>query len=390
MKGDKQTILVVDDTIENLDILRGILAADYQLLVANSGQKALDIISGKRPDLILLDIMMPEMDGYEVCKRVKNDLATKHIPIIFVTAKDEVEDEKEGFELGAVDYITKPVNPEIVKVRVKTHLKLKDTEQKLKNSNNKLRLILSETLIGSIDVMLGLLGLTNSLAFSHALRLKQVVRTIVRKLKMKNAWEIEIAASLMPLGGILIPSELLVRIYTGENVKRAELEAYEVGPLIIASLLTNIPLFEGVGAMISYNSSFNEKNDLPEDKKIGAEILKIADYYCRLITMGKEHQEIVNNMRQDESYNTFILDRLEELKEFEKEEMVAKKVKVKDLSPGMELEEDVYNSSGILVTKKGTELFLYSISVLMNYHKNQGIKEPIQVLVPRSLAIHLH
>jgi PleD family two-component response regulator len=122
----KQTILIVDDTPENLSLITSLLKDMYTMKIATNGKKALQIAFSREPlDLILLDIMMPEMDGYEVCRQLKSDLHTADIPVIFLTAKSDVDDEIKGFELGAVDYITKPVSPPIVLARVRTHLRLK-------------------------------------------------------------------------------------------------------------------------------------------------------------------------------------------------------------------------------------------------------------------------
>jgi CheY-like chemotaxis protein len=122
---EKATILVVDDTPDNLALMSNLLKNDYKVKVANSGEKALKVAaSDSPPDLILLDIMMPGMDGYEVCQRLKRDPMTMNIPVIFLTAKSEMEDEKKGLELGAVDYITKPISPPIVMARVKNQLAL--------------------------------------------------------------------------------------------------------------------------------------------------------------------------------------------------------------------------------------------------------------------------
>ncbi len=128
---EKNTLLVVDDTPENIDVLRGILGADYAIKVANSGQLALKIAATQPPDLILLDVIMPGMDGYEVCRQLKGNEATRHIPIIFITARGEVADETLGFELGAADYITKPVSLPIVRARVRAHLALADQRRYL-------------------------------------------------------------------------------------------------------------------------------------------------------------------------------------------------------------------------------------------------------------------
>ena len=128
----KTMILVVDDTPENIDVLSGLLNSEYDVKVANKGETALKIATKKIPDLILLDIMMPEMDGYEVCRRLKADETTKEIPVIFITAKTEDEAEVKGFEVGGVDYITKPINPQVVMARVKAHLSLKREKDLLK------------------------------------------------------------------------------------------------------------------------------------------------------------------------------------------------------------------------------------------------------------------
>ena len=131
MSAEKATILAVDDTPENLDVVRGILADEYIVKAATSGAMALKIIEKQPPDLILLDIMMPEMDGYEVCRRLKDNGATRGIPVIFLTAMEQTTDEAKGFNLGAADYITKPVNPPILQARVRTHLALKQSMDEL-------------------------------------------------------------------------------------------------------------------------------------------------------------------------------------------------------------------------------------------------------------------
>lgn len=117
-------LLLVDDEPTNLQVLRQILQDDYRLFFAKDGDKALEMAARERPDLILLDVMMPGMTGYEVCTRLKQDEMTVATPVIFVTALADVDDEARGFEVGAVDYITKPVSPPIVRARVRTHLSL--------------------------------------------------------------------------------------------------------------------------------------------------------------------------------------------------------------------------------------------------------------------------
>ncbi len=120
------TILAVDDAPENLQVLNAVLKDHYRVKVATSGERALALATGAEPpDLILLDVMMPGMDGYEVCARLKDDPRTRDIPVLFVSARDEEEDEARGLALGAIDYIVKPIRPSIVQARVRNHLELK-------------------------------------------------------------------------------------------------------------------------------------------------------------------------------------------------------------------------------------------------------------------------
>jgi len=131
----KATVLVIDDTADNLTLVSALLGGTYTVRLANNGERALAMATSDPPNLILLDIMMPGMDGYEVCRRLKADPRTRDIPVIFLTAKVETVDEEQGFALGAVDYITKPISPPIVLARVKTHIALKALADALRHKN---------------------------------------------------------------------------------------------------------------------------------------------------------------------------------------------------------------------------------------------------------------
>jgi diguanylate cyclase (GGDEF)-like protein len=124
-------ILIVDDHPANVRLLGQVLHDDYELYFATSGADALTRAAGGQVDLVLLDVQMPEMDGFEVCRRLKGDDATRGVPVIFVTALGEVADETRGFEVGGVDYITKPISPPVVRARVRTHLELKEARDLL-------------------------------------------------------------------------------------------------------------------------------------------------------------------------------------------------------------------------------------------------------------------
>lgn len=144
------TILVVDDAAENIALLTEILKTEYRVLAATSGQKALAAAREKKPDLILLDVMMPDMDGLAVCRILKSEEGTRDIPVIFVTAKSEMSDEEEGLSSGAIDYITKPLWPPIVKARVRIQLDLRAAHRRIAELNDKFSSYLSPELSDSI------------------------------------------------------------------------------------------------------------------------------------------------------------------------------------------------------------------------------------------------
>ncbi|MBF0494998.1 MAG: PleD family two-component system response regulator [Deltaproteobacteria bacterium] len=156
MAANKQKILIVDDTPQNIEVLAEVLGPDQEILFAVSGRDGLDIALSEAPDLILLDVMMPEMDGYEVCTRLKAEERTKDIPVIFITALNQEDDEAKGLEIGAIDYITKPISPPIVRARVKNHLELKRYRDFLEN-------------LSSLD---GLTGVPNRRRFDECLDLE--------------------------------------------------------------------------------------------------------------------------------------------------------------------------------------------------------------------------
>jgi diguanylate cyclase (GGDEF)-like protein len=134
--NNRSTVLVVDDMVANIEILNGILNPDFEVLFATNGPDCLELARAQSPDIILLDVVMPEMDGYQVCALLKSEEKTQDIPVIFVTGMDQESDESKGLNIGGVDYITKPVRPSIVRARIRNHLELKRCRDRLMNLSN--------------------------------------------------------------------------------------------------------------------------------------------------------------------------------------------------------------------------------------------------------------
>jgi adenylate cyclase len=147
-KAEQPLLLIVDDVAENLQLLSALLQGRYRIKVAKSGEKALELLQQDvLPDLILLDILMPGMDGYAVCRQIKSDMRTAKIPVIFLTALNEVNDETRGFKVGGADFITKPFNPDIVAARIQTQIEL---QAERKKSESLLRILLPEQVISDL------------------------------------------------------------------------------------------------------------------------------------------------------------------------------------------------------------------------------------------------
>lgn len=210
----QQTILIVDDTPDNIDVLAEVLAPHYQTKIALNGEKALKIAAGEhKPDLILLDIMMPGISGYDVCQRLKRNSDTHGIPIIFVTAMNDMEDEKKGLEMGAVDYITKPINPAIVLARVRTHLALYDQTRELERLVALRTAELEKTRSQIIRRLGRAAEFKDNETGNHVIRMSHYARLTAQATGMSAA-QVEIlfhAAPMHDVGKIGIPDNILLK-----------------------------------------------------------------------------------------------------------------------------------------------------------------------------------
>ena len=183
-QDNEDIVLLVDDNTTNLQLLNETLdGLGYRLLIAKNGKTALAIARKANPSLILLDIMMPEMDGYEVCRRLKSEEKTKQIPVIFVTALADEDDEAKGLALGAVDYITKPFNPELVRARVRIHLELKQHQDRLEQLVKERTRRLELTQAVTIESLATLAEYRDPETGGHIKRTQNYVKVLAKQLK---------------------------------------------------------------------------------------------------------------------------------------------------------------------------------------------------------------
>ncbi|HEY8905635.1 MAG TPA: HD domain-containing phosphohydrolase [Rhodoferax sp.] len=208
-----ETILVVDDVPENIAILAGILRGLYRVLVATSGVEALELVLQHRTDLILLDVMMPGMNGYEVCQRLKSDIRTKDIPVIFVTSLGERGDEERGLEIGAVDYLQKPCHAAIVKLRVRIHLEQHNQNLALERRVEERTRELLETRKEIVRRLGRAAEYRDNETGMHVIRMSKVAQMIALAagLSPAQAELILLAAPMHDIGKIGIPDHILLK-----------------------------------------------------------------------------------------------------------------------------------------------------------------------------------
>lgn len=287
-----ETLLIVDDTPENIDVLHGILKQEYKIKVASNGEKALQIAqSDPAPDLILLDIMMPGMDGYEVCMRLKANYATANIPVIFVTAKGETADESLGFDIGAVDYITKPVSPPLVQRRVRTHLTLYNEKRLLDDLVKERTKELEKTRLQIIHRLGRAAEYKDNETGMHVIRMSYYCKLLALAIGMSED-EAELlynAAPMHDIGKIGVPDSILMK---AEKLTEYEWQIMKSHCQIGADIIGRQgPLLLNLARDIAFNHHEQwggggyPRGLLGEEISMHARIVAIADTFDALTTV---------------------------------------------------------------------------------------------------------
>ena len=324
---DKFNILVVDDTPDNLIMMSELLKDEYKVKVANNGEKALKISQSQTPpDLILLDIMMPVMDGYEICRQLKANPQTQHIPVIFLTAKTDATDETKGLEIGAIDYITKPINPAILMARVKTHLDIKRMQDFLRNQNSFLEAEIIKrtreiTAIQDVTIhaMASLAETRDNETGNHIRRTQNYVRVLAEKLRHHPRFShfldddkiIELlykSAPLHDIGKVGIPDKILLK---PGRFEPEEFEVMKQHPALGRSAILNaeyelgleVPFLKYAKEIAYAHQEKWDGSGYPlglagDNIPISARLMAVADVYDALISRrvykeGMTHEQAV-------------------------------------------------------------------------------------------------
>jgi len=388
------TILAVDDATINLDILRETLEPEgYDLGIATTGEEALEIIPSLSPDLILLDIMMPGIGGYETCRRLKNNEATKDIPVIFITTKSETKDIVKGFKSGGVDYILKPFQKEEVCARVETHLELLDLRQSLEKENQRINELLEKTLNGSIGLLVEILSRFDGERFGKAASLKKMIQYLAKKLKIKDSWELETVCMLSQIGYVVIPPQIISKSREGKKLSPEEKAIVTSFPEAGANLLSHIPNLKQVSKIILYQNKRFDGGGFPRDEvegkniPLGARLFKILWDLVQIESDGTPREKAMGLLRKKTGcYDTDVMGKIFELLLAQEKEREAKesfkRVTLAEMQPGDVLEKDLKSVVADKVYfEAGESISFANLALLENYAKISwmGVQEPIYI-----------
>jgi len=369
------SIMAVDDNPANLKLLEAMLSRHgYGVRLFPRGRLALAAADREAPDLILLDINMPEMNGYEVCGQLKSNTRTSGIPVIFLSALNSVEDKIKGFQAGGVDYISKPFQFEEVQARVETHVKLRRAQQAEHD-------LLEKTLGGAVRTLWELVQLSSPILAVRSRAIRSIVEWVTREVGVPNAWQYEIAATLCLIGCIALPDDIVERDYFGQPLSTVEERIFNSHPEGAAGLLSNIPRMEIVAEIIRGQID-PDAPFVTARSRWGAQMLHLALETDRLIYSGVTPRDAAHQLRLTGRFDEQILNALERYSPV-RVDFEIRRLPIHALRPRMVLEKDVSSEDGkIVILKAETTLTQTWIERLGNFARTKRLPALVEVRVP--------
>lgn len=389
-EAKKPVVMIVDDTPANLEVLEEMLYRQgYDVVAFPRGDMALRAAAAEPPDLILLDIMMPVMDGFEVCRQLKLDRNLSTIPVIFISALSDTDNKVKAFSNGGVDYVTKPFQEEEVLARISVHLEIKKKKEEIQN-------LLSETLVGAVKSLVELLALAAPESYRETLKIAQHIRTFCKRAELENAWVFEVASNFLSLGSLLDKDTRKLSL----QLELTPIDLQEEVLKEVANIVRCIPRMELIASVIEKVTVFPNTNvhwqHWPVDV-LGGHLLYIAINFERHLEKGFSQKNALEMMMESSSVAMFDLGLLSDFgktvfdvysvrkNEAPKEEIVEQvetewfEVGVSELQPNQILMEDLVTQSGIVMVSRGTLLTQNLCIQIKNKHKVVTLSFPVKV-----------
>jgi putative two-component system response regulator len=403
MTNETYKILIVDDEEPNRKLLSRFLSCDqYSLHTASNGKEAIELANKVSPDIVLLDVSMPEMDGYEVCRALKADEATKKIPVIFVTAMQKIDDETSGFEAGAVDYITKPINAAVVQARVRAHLTLKEAQDAADdwNSNLKKRLLQSvatirektQALISAeerasslhgylltVELLSGIFEQMENRHGAHARAVSELAGDAARKMNLGavTVAKVRLAGLMHDVGTLGTMRSTSVKHET--DMSANELKEFHTHPELGQKIFEPLEELHDVGQMVMGHHEAFDGSGFPDGVKgddipLGARLIAIADFIENAASSVSGERADYALMKARLHAGTLLdpslisyFSTITRILYFEgKKSGITGEVEVppNELICGMQLSRDLASEAGVLLLQKGDKLDTAGISLI--------------------------
>lgn len=371
-------ILFVDDEENILHSIQRELRKRFSITTASNGAQALAVLKSDGPFAVIVsDMRMPIMDGIQLLTAVK-DIYPDTVRLMLTGVADQ-ETAIEAVNKGAIfRFLNKPCPTHTLVMALALALR----QYRLITAEKEL---LDKTLKGSVSVLSEILSLANPLAFSSALRIRDLVVEFAKLLQLGNIWQFEIAALMSQIGCISIPADILNKIFANQPIDQEEEEIYSNHPLVGAKLLEKIPRLETVAQIIAHQfkpfAAFTGTDALSEDVSLGAQLLKIAFDFDKMRHRGMKRQQILRSFEeQTGEYNPVMIAVLSRLKLDSEQERILS-IELRDMAVGMVVEQDIMAANGALIVPKGQEVTWALLQGLKNFSRQAGVQEPVWVKV---------
>ena len=382
-KPNRQTILIVDDDAPARATLEALLASmDVDLITASNGREAIEKSASELPDLILLDVMMPEMDGFTVCRTLRGNAKTSGIPVVMVTALNDRESRLSGINAGADDFLTKPIDKLELRARVRTTLRLNRYRREVEQRQRAL-----QTLEGSIGIMQDLLSLVDSDTFGRARRLKEMAARLGSAMGHQPLWELTIAASLCQLGQVVVPMDIRQKSTNGERLNATESRMLTRVPKTGARLLHHVPAFAGVAEIVLWQDKRFDGTGFPfeprsgTDIPLGARILHLLRAILELEAGGLSRTAALAACQAKPGhFDPHIVEVATRL--FVEDSTGSHLVTLMELKAGMITRSPIKEQNGRLLVGPGIEITEALVRRLSFIHETRGLLTPFDVQIP--------
>lgn len=371
-------ILFVDDDPIILRSFKRYTGLEFNVETALGGEAGLKMLTERGPYAVIVsDMRMPGMDGVKFLSEVR-ERCPESVRML-LTGQADLNDAIAVVNEGQIfRFLTKPCPPEIFNRALKEGIEM----YRLITSEKEL---LDKTLKGSIKVLIDILSIANPEAFSRSSRVRKIANKIASRLKLSNAWQVDLAASLSQIGCVTVPLEILSKKYTSQPLSKSETEIFAKQFQIGSDLLSNIPRLEEIAEAIAYQEKQFDGGGIPSNSKKGKEIpliariLKVVHDYDDLVMTEKSHAQALEEMYFRKSwYDPDILSCLKEIDlDFG---YVIKEVEVKNLKTGMVLAEDVRTKTNLLLVRRMQEVSETTRMAILNFAENNNIVQPVKIL----------